>query len=35
MNPFCRALFTHALAERLEIPAAKSPAPAAGTLITP
>jgi hypothetical protein len=35
MNPFCRALFTHALAERLEKPAAKSPAPAAGTLITP
>src|SRR5216684_3353307 len=30
MNPFCRALFTHALAERLEQPAAKSPAPAAG-----
>jgi hypothetical protein len=35
MNHFCRALFTHALAERLERPAAKMPAPAAGTLITP
>ena len=34
-NPFCRALFTHALTERLERPAAQAPAPAAGTLITP
>jgi hypothetical protein len=34
-NPFCRALFTHALEERLEKPAAPRPPAPAGTLITP
>ena len=35
-NPFCRALFAHALQSRLERPAAAAPpSPPAGTLITP
>ena len=33
-NPFCRALFTHALEDRLQKPDAPQPVPA-GTLITP
>ena len=35
MNPFCRALFTHALQGRISEKPAASPAPPAGTLVTP
>jgi hypothetical protein len=34
-NPFCRALFTHALEDRLKTPAQPAPAPRGGGLITP
>jgi len=34
-NPFCRALFTHALQGRLEQPASEPAAPPPGSLITP